>query len=198
MERRNDQEQGPSDESLVKAYLEGSDEAFEELVRRYERTVFNLAWRVVGNRSDAVDVAQETFILLMRKVHTFRGEASFSTWLYRVSLNAARDYLRKNKRHLTLSSAPSEDMPKPEELLEAEGACEPENAFSVLELQERVQTAINALPQKFKEVVYLHDIKGFNYDVTSRILKIPEGTVKSRLNRARAKLARELGETGNL
>ncbi len=185
---------GPdSDEALIRGFLDGSADCFEELVRKHETQVFNLAYRVLGNRTDAADASQETFVLLLRKLHTFRGESSFSTWLYRVSLNVCRDHLRKQKKHPAPVSQPEEG-PSPEEMLEAGESFDPEALFEQVETADRVQSAIAKLPPKFKEVIYLHDIRGFNYAEVADILSVAIGTVKSRLNRARIRLAQELGE----
>ncbi len=185
---------GPdSDEALIRGFLDGSADCFEELVRKHETQVFNLACRVLGNRTDAADACQETFVLLLRKLHTFRGESSFSTWLYRVSLNVCRDHLRKQKKQ-PVPAPPPEDQPRPEELLEAGESFDPEAIFEQVETADRVQSAIAKLPPKFKEVIYLHDIKGFNYAEVADILSVAIGTVKSRLNRARIRLAQELRE----
>lgn len=181
-----------SDEELVRAYLEGDSSAFEELVGRYESTIMNMAYRLLGNRSDAADVCQEVFVLLMRKLGSFRGEAKFSTWLYRVSLNACHDHARRMKRHISLSESPGEDLPEMEQRLPDSGVDSPEASLERAEIQRTVQKAIAVLPFKFKEVIYLHDLKGYNYKEVAEILDISLGTVKSRLNRARNRLAREL------
>jgi RNA polymerase sigma-70 factor (ECF subfamily) len=181
-----------SDEELVRAYLEGDAAAFEELVSRYENTIMNMAYRLLGNRSDASDVCQEVFVLLLRKFGSFRGEAKFSTWLYRVSLNACHDYARRLKRHISLSESASEDLPEMEQRLPDSSVEMPEISVERAEVQATVQEGIARLPYKFKEVIYLHDLKGYNYKEVAEILDISLGTVKSRLNRARNRLAKEL------
>lgn len=183
---------GLSDEELVRFYLEGDREAFEELVRRYQSVVLNMACRLLGNRNEAADVCQEVFILLLRKLGSFRGEAKFSTWLYRVSLNACHDHARRSRHHLSLSESPGEDMPEMEQLIPDEGVEGPEASMEREEVRRKVQEAISRLPPKFKEVIFLHDISGCNYKEVAEILDINLGTVKSRLNRARARLAGEL------
>lgn len=183
---------GLTDEELVRVYLEGDREAFEELVRRYQSVVLNMACRLLGNRHEAADVCQEVFILLLRKLGTFRGEAKFSTWLYRISLNACHDHARRSRRHLSLSESPGEDMPEMEQLIPDEGVKGPEARMEREEVRKKVQEAISRLPPKFKEVIFLHDISGCNYKEVAEILDINLGTVKSRLNRARARLAGEL------
>ncbi len=183
-----------SDEELVRSYLEGDQKAFEELVIRYEATIINMAYRLLGNRSDASDVCQEVFVLLMRKIGSFRGEAKFSTWLYRVSLNACHDHARRLKRHFSLSESPGEDLPEIEQRLPDDGLHSPEESLERAEIQDVVRQAIARLPYKFKEVIFLHDISDFNYKEVAEILDISLGTVKSRLNRARTRLAKELEE----
>jgi RNA polymerase sigma-70 factor (ECF subfamily) len=192
---RNKEDSRPSDEELVRAYLEGDDSAFEELVNRYENTIMNMAYRLLGNRSDAADVCQEVFVLLLRKLGSFRGEAKFSTWLYRVSLNACHDHARRLRRHVSLSESPGEDLPEMEQRLADEGLDSPELSLEKAEVRNMVQEAITRLPHKFKEVIYLHDISGYNYKEVAEILDISLGTVKSRLNRARNRLAEELRES---
>ena len=95
----------PADEELVRDFLAGNHAAFEELVTRYQPAIMNMAYRLLGNRSDAGDVCQEVFVLLLRKLGSFRGEAKFSTWLYRVSLNACHDYARRTRRNISLSES---------------------------------------------------------------------------------------------
>lgn len=195
LNNRNYGEDDPkSDEELVRSYLEGDQKAFEELVVRYETTIINMAYRLLGNRSDASDVCQEVFVLLLRKIGSFRGEAKFSTWLYRVSLNACHDHARRLKRHFSLSESPSEDLPEIEQRLPDDGLHSPEESLERSEIQDVVHEAIARLPYKFKEVIFLHDISDFNYKEVAEILDISLGTVKSRLNRARTRLAKELEE----
>lgn len=193
-EREDEPLQGdsPSDEELIKAFLAGDHAAFEELVRRYESLVMNMAYRLLGNRSDAADVTQEVFILLLRKLGSFRGEAKFSTWLYRVSLNACHDYARRLRRHVSISESPGDDLPELEERLADDGLESPETSLERAEVRKTVQEAIGRLPYKFREIIFLHDISGHDYKEVATILDINLGTVKSRLNRARSRLAKEL------
>ncbi len=181
-----------SDEELVMSFLDGDQAAFEELVHRYQPTVMNLAYRMLGNRTDAADVCQEVFLLLLRKLHSFRGEAKFSTWLYRVAMNACHDHARRSRRHVSLADSPDDEMPEMEQRLPDEGADSPESSMEREEMRRRVQEAIARLPFKFREVIYLHDISGYDYKEVAEILGINLGTVKSRLNRARNRLAAEL------
>lgn len=193
-DKNDSEETPPSDEELVRSYLEGDQRAFEELVNRYETMVTNMAYRLLGNRSDASDVCQEVFILLLRKLGSFRGEAKFSTWLYRVALNACHDHARRLRRHYSLSESPGEDMPEIEQRLADNGLDSPEESLERAEIQSVVHEAIARLPYKFKEVIFLHDLSDYNYKEVAEILNISLGTVKSRLNRARTRLAKELQE----
>ncbi len=182
----------PTDEELVRDFLAGDASAFEELATRYQPAVMNMAYRLLGNRSDAADVCQEVFVLLLRKLGSFRGEAKFSTWLYRVSLNACHDYARKSRRNISLSESPGDDLPEMEQRLADDGLDAPEASMERAEVQKAVREAVARLPYKFKEIIYLHDISGYNYKEVAEILDISLGTVKSRLNRARNRLALEL------
>ena len=184
----------PADEELVRLFLDGDAASFEELVRRYEPVIMNMAYRLLGNRSDAADVCQEVFVLLIRKLGSFRGEAKFSTWLYRVSLNACHDYARRSRRHVSISESPSDDLPEIEQRLADDAFDAPEASMERAEIRKAVHEGIARLPYKFKEVIYLHDLSGYNYKEVAEILDISLGTVKSRLNRARARLASEMKE----
>lgn len=179
------------DNELIEAFLGGEEKAFEELVRRYESQVYNLSYRLLGNPTDAYDACQEVFVLLFRKLDTFRSEARFSTWLYRVTTNACRDYRRKKKHTLSLASRVDEDQPEWEEVIPSD-ELSPEDLLASLEQREKVLGGIRRLPERFREIVVLHDIEGYNYTEVSEILGISLGTVKSRLNRARRRLAAEL------
>ncbi len=178
------------DGELIESFLQGDMSAFEELVRRYESQVYNLSYRLLGNPEDALDACQEVFILLFRKLSTFRSEARFSTWLYRVTTNACRDFRRRKKFALSLSGRGEDDEPGWEEIIAGQ-EMHPDELLVRLEEQEKVQSAINRLPEKFREMVVLHDIEGYNYAEMAEILGISLGTVKSRLNRARKRLAAE-------
>ncbi|MDI6830471.1 MAG: sigma-70 family RNA polymerase sigma factor [Actinomycetota bacterium] len=182
----------PTDEELVRDFLAGDHAAFEELATRYQPAIMNMAYRLLGNRNDAGDVCQEVFVLLLRKLGSFRGEAKFSTWLYRVSLNACHDYARRSRRNVSLSESPGDDLPEIEQRLADDGLEAPEASMERAEVQKAVREAISRLPYKFKEIIYLHDISGYNYKEVAEILDISLGTVKSRLNRARNRLALEL------
>ena len=174
------------DAELVESWQAGDLSAFEVLVRRHERRVFSLVFRMLGNRQEAEDVAQEAFLALHRHGRRFRGEARFSTFVYRVAANAAlnrRRSLGRRRAHedaLSVRQDAGDDLP---------GAPrDPEDAASGGEIQEQVQAALLALPKDLRLVVILYDIEGRAYGEIAEALRIPEGTVKSRIHRARTAL----------
>jgi RNA polymerase sigma-70 factor (ECF subfamily) len=171
-----------SDADCVRRIQHGEVDAFEVLVRRHEKTIFNLVYRLLGDYDDAIEVSQEVFLSAYRAIGQFRGDANFSTWLYRIALNHATTRRRSNnsRQHRT---APIEDMelirdsqPGPAETLEKK------------EMQERVQLALNKLSPEDAAVILLRDLQDVPYDEVARLLEIPVGTVKSRLHRARQAL----------
>ena len=170
----------PSDEALLAAHLRGDPQAFGQLVRRHERRVYGICLRTLGNREDAEDATQEAFLAALRKAASFRRAAAFSTWLYRIAVNAATDQARRRgrARHTTLdpedaghSVAPGGD------LGEAVAAAV------------AVQTALTQVPEEFRVAVVLCDLYRIPYADAAQILEVPVGTVKSRVFRGRAALA---------
>jgi RNA polymerase sigma-70 factor (ECF subfamily) len=174
------------DAELVESWQAGDPRAFEALVRRHERRVFGLVLRMLGNREEAEDVAQEAFLALHRHGHRFRGEARFSTFVYRVAANAAlnrrRSLGRRRAREdaLSLRQDAGDDLPS--------APRDPEDAASGGQIQKRVQAALLELPKDLRLVVILYDIEGQSYAEIAETLRIPEGTVKSRIHRARTAL----------
>jgi RNA polymerase sigma-70 factor (ECF subfamily) len=174
------------DAEFVLRWQEGDLGAFEALVRRHERRVFSLVFRMLGNREEAEDVTQEAFLALHRHGRRFRGEARFSTFVYRVAANAAlnrrRSLGRRRAREeaLSLRQDAGDDLPA--------SPRDPEDAASGGEIQVRVQTALLGLPKDLRVAVVLYDIEGQSYGEIARALRIPEGTVKSRIHRARVAL----------
>ncbi len=177
------------DKSIIERYLEGDTGSFSELVSRHERPIYNLAYRMAGNPADAADLTQEIFIHLHRKLSSFRGESAFSTWLYRLAVNYCKDWLQKQARQVkTVEMA--------EELL-SNGGGGPGLAYEQKEVQQLVQAAILDLEEDQRIAVILHDIQGYDYKSIAELTNVPVGTVKSRLSRARLKLAEKLAPFGN-
>jgi RNA polymerase sigma-70 factor (ECF subfamily) len=189
-------EAGSSDvRQLVARARAGDREAFDDLVETYAPQVFNLALRITGSREEAEDCVQEAFLRAFRGLRKFRGEAAFSTWLYRVALNVANDASRRlPDRALSASelaaAGSEEDVPDLERLGRPIQAEIPGPEEAVVESQRRrvILTAVQSLPEHHRTVVVLYDLQGLSYDEIARITKTRVGTVKSRLNRARLAL----------
>lgn len=164
---------------------EGFHEAFETLFERYRERVYAIAFRVAGNGSDALDIVQESFALLFRKLGSFRGKSLFSTWLFRIVTNCSIDYRRRQKadRSPTLISHPSEHHDV------ADAALGPRDVAAVHEVSDQVQAAISCLSPKLRVVLALRYLEEMSYEELAATLEISLGTVKSRL--ARAHLALE-------
>jgi RNA polymerase sigma-70 factor, ECF subfamily len=178
-------EAGDRDEDLVRRYLSGDRAAFAVLVERHERRVYNLALRMTGREEDARDAAQDAFLTALRKLSSFRGEAAFTTWMHRVTVNACYDLLRKRQRQPLLDRGGDDDFPRPEP------PPVPDHAdASVLSID--VQRALLEVPEDFRVVMILHDVQDLPQEEVGAILGIPVGTVKSRLHRGRIALARAL------
>jgi RNA polymerase sigma-70 factor (ECF subfamily) len=172
------------DEDLVRRCVEGDRSAFAVLVERHERRVYNLALRMTGREEDARDAAQDAFLTALRKLSSFRGEAAFTTWLHRVTVNACYDLLRKRRRGPLLDRIPDHE-PEPPPAPDHADATD----FSI-----DVQRALLEVPEDFRVVMILHDVQDLPYEEVARIVAVPVGTVKSRLHRGRVALARALGE----
>lgn len=186
-----------SDQSLISLIKNGDKEAFNILVKRYEKKVLNILYLQLGNIPDLEDLAQEVFIKIFKNIKGFRGEAKFSTWIYRITMNVAYDYKRKNKEVYSLDEPMKEDE---EDTFEKVVPSEEEDPLSVVEredIRSKLQKLIRELPKEYQEVLILREYEGLSYEEISKVLKCPVGTVESRLFRARKelkeKLLREVG-----
>ncbi len=180
-----------TDEEVLAAYVDGTagagrrEAAFAEVVDRYERRVYGITYRYFGNHADAQDATQDTFLQLARKADQFRGDSKLSTWIYRVATNACNDLGRKMARR---PQTPVEDVG---EAQAAAGGSEAstEDLVAGLELALEVQAALLQLDDLSRQLIILCAIEGQSYAEVSEALGIPVGTIKSRVFRARAKLA---------
>lgn len=174
-----------SDEgALVAATLRGDSEAFAELVRRYDRPVYHLAYRTLRDAEEARDVAQETFFKAYRSLRTFRPDKKFSTWLFSIAYHASCDRLSRRKRFSS------------DELQErADAGPGPEHQVIALDEAERLRDAIAALPEKYRAVITLYHLQGRQYEEIAQVLELPMGTVKTHLFRAKEQLRRILGSS---
>ena len=179
--------------ALLARCKDGDAGAFDELVRRYEKRVYSFAYRLAGNQDDANDVAQEAFIRVFNSLHTFRGDAVFTTWIYRIVTNVYLDERKKSKSHrqTSLDDYIELDENAVSRQIEDGGPSPPE----IMEHKERdrvVQEAISSLPEYQRIIVTLYHLQSRSYEEIAEILHLPIGTVKSRLNRARLALGEKL------
>lgn len=184
-----------SEETLINSCRTGNPQAFEALVARHEKTAFNLALRMTGSMEDAQDITQEAFIKVYTGLRQFRGDAAFSTWLFRIVSNMCLDELRKRRRRIALSIDEPIQQPDGEigrqlpDLL-----ADPQDAVEGNDLKRLVQQAILRLSADHRLIVVLRDLQGFSYEEIAGMLECSLGTVKSRLSRARTALRRTLEE----
>jgi RNA polymerase sigma-70 factor (ECF subfamily) len=177
------------DSRLVVLCKKGDLNAFESLVRKHEKNMLNIAYRMIGNYEEACEVVQDAFVSAHKGIKNFEEKAKFSTWLCAIVINLSKNRLKQLKSQLYYERFSMDD---PVPTANAQIKVEPvSNEPSVIErlekkeTQQMVQTCINSLEYELREMLVLRDIQGFSYDEISDILKIPEGTVKSRLSRAR-------------
>lgn len=179
------------DLSLVSRCLRGDESAWEELVRLHTRKVYALCFRFTGSGPEAQDLTQEVFLRVFKTLKTFRSqEGSFATWLARVSRNLLIDHYRR-KRQDRVTDSIEDQLP----MLEEEGASastRPDQAMAGREASEILQSTLQKLSPDLREAVILRDLQELEYREIAEVLRIPEGTVKSRINRGRAELARLL------
>lgn len=174
--------------SLIKRATEGDNEAFESLMSAYERKVYALCLRMMGNRQDGEDAAQEAMVRIWQKLPQYRGEAAFSTWVYRVTASACTDAIRKR----SLRAQPSLEAMREEGFEPQDGAPTPQQALESAERREAMRRAIAGVPEQMRSVFLLRDVHGLSVEETARVLHVSSGTVKSRLSRAREKIAAAL------
>lgn len=177
------------DLDYVMACRKGDTEAFSVLVERHSKKMLNLACRMLGDYDEACDVTQEAFLAAFRSIKAFKAEAKFSTWLYRIVVNYTKNRLKQRQSLSKHESASLDDA------AEGHGDCavcltasnegNPADHLERRELESQVQICIDALEGDFREVLVLRDVQGFSYDEIREVMQIPDGTVKSRLSRAR-------------
>lgn len=161
------------------------DAAFTELVGRYEGRVYRICFRYFGDHADAADATQDTFLQVLRRAGTFRAESRFSTWLYRVAVNACNDLARRRRRR---RSTPVAELPE---------VAAPDGAVDASPLVLSVQQALTTLDDTSRMLLILVAVEGLSYAEAAEIAGLPVGTVKSRVHRARARLAALLVEAGS-
>ena len=183
------------EQQLVAAARDGDESAFETLVRLYEKRVFALALRMCGDREDAAEAAQEAFLAAWQGLAFFRGDSSFSTWLYRLTSNACVDLLRREGRHRAAAGPSLDD--EELDLDVADSALSPQDEAERRELRETSERGLSALSPEHRQVLILREMHQLSYDEIALTLDLDAGTVKSRISRARKQLRNFLLKDGN-
>ncbi len=180
----------PSDEDLIERFQRGDVYAFDLIVKRYKEQLLNFVYRFIGNQEEAEDIVQETFLRVYRKRHAYKRIAKFSTWIYTIAGNLSRTELRKRKRRKLFSVTDMGFEDRDYEI--SDENYNPENKVDGVIQEEIIHHKINNLSPKFREVIILRDVQELSYEEISKIIKVPIGTVKSRVNRGRLKLQSQL------
>jgi RNA polymerase sigma-70 factor (ECF subfamily) len=180
-----------TEQELIQLCKDGDRQAFNQLIAQYQNQVFNIAYGMLSDYEDASDASQEVFVKVYRSIASFRGQSSFSTWIYRICANVCNDSLRKRQRRgITVSIENDDDDNTISEI--PSDTPTPEENVMMNERQRAVREAINSLSDEYREIIVYSDINQLSYDEISQILKCPVGTIKSRLNRARNALKKIL------
>lgn len=182
---------------IIRSVLRGNVNDFEKLVTAYEKNVYNIALRMVGDPEDAADMTQETFIKAYRALSGFRGDSKFSSWLYRIASNVCLDFLRSRSRHPQVSlSTVDEDDRATFELPDMRQ--NPEEQLMKKLGMEAVRRGLEQLPEQQRQILVLRELGGLSYAELAQTLGLEEGTVKSRIFRARKRLCALLLCDGNI
>ena len=184
--------------ALVQRIQSGDSDAFAVLMDLYQKQVYHLALRTVGNPEDAADMTQEAFLRAYRAIGSFRGDSKLSVWLYRLTQNVCIDFLRSRGRRPTVSLTVENEADEVQELDVADDRFDPEEQYQRKALRDAVRRGLDALPEEYRAILVLREINGLSYAEIGEQLQLEEGTVKSRLFRARKKLCEFLQRDGNL
>ncbi len=178
-----------TDYEIVLSCQKGDTDAFEEIVRKYQKKMFNISLRMIGDYNEAAEVVQDAFVSVYKNIKGFKGKSKFSTWLYTIVINLSKNRFKQIKNRSYRERYSIDDPVSTENgQVKKEFESNDLNALHKLEKREivkNVQECINLLEPEFREVIVLRDIQGFSYDEISAMLKTASGTVKSRLHRAR-------------
>jgi RNA polymerase sigma-70 factor (ECF subfamily) len=182
-----------TDEELMNLCVEGSEEAFRELMRRFHPRIVNVVYRYINDPVRAEEIAQEVFVRVDVHRERYRRTARFSTWIFTIALNLTKNEIRHRVRHSRLMSLDAlTEMGSSVGFFLRERGKGPDEKVEESELQEIVNKAIVELPPKYRDAVVLRDLEGLSYEEVSDILSIPGGTVRSRINRGRLILKKKL------
>ena len=178
---------------LVERVRQGDQRAFGILVEKYQRKLMRLLSRMVRDQHEVEDIAQEAFIKAYRALPQFRGDAAFYTWLYRIAVNTAKNYLSSRNRSMpTVSDQAMNDDDEPDERLVAQDISTPETELLSKQVAIAVNQAVDALPEELRQAITLREIEGMSYEEIADTMACPIGTVRSRIFRAREAIAAKL------
>ena len=185
------------DANWVKKAQKGDSTAFEQLVLAHQNQIYRLCFRMLGNAEDAADMTQETFLKAWRNLDRFQGDAAFSTWLYRLASNCCLDFLRSQKRRPTVSMTTEDDDGEEQTIEVADDSATPEEELLLKEERSEIARAMASLDEEQRQILSLRVVNDLSYTESAEILDIKEGTVKSRLARARENLRKKLLQIRN-
>ena len=174
------------DKRLITECLQGRPAAFGDLVSRYQDRLFNTVYRLLDNADDAQDVVQEAFLSAYQNLDSFKGDSLFFTWLYRIAINTAISLKRKQRVAVSISAACQAGYVA--EPADASDCSQPEHALERAEEERRIQKALNRLSPEHRAVLIMKDMEGLKYEAMAAVLRVPVGTIRSRLHRARVEL----------
>jgi RNA polymerase sigma-70 factor (ECF subfamily) len=180
---------------LIEKSQNGDMESFEKLIKEYQKGAYNIAYRMLGNIEDAKDASQESIIKIYRSIDGFKMKSSFKTWFYRIVTNTCLDYRRKRSRNNVLYIDNELNTEEGSYSREVEDTSDgPEEILLKNENTETLQRCIASMPEKYRMAIILRDIRGFSYSEMGQIMELPEGTVKSRISRARIMLKKIIND----
>ena len=183
------------DEFTLRRAQKGDAQAFETLVTPHEQMLWRVCWHYTRHREDAADCLQETMLKAWRAIKSYRGECSLKSWLYRIAVTVCLDFLRKQKRLPETESA--DELAEDKGFTPADDSPTPDEAVIRAESADNIRAAIDALPAEMRTVIILYALQGMPYEEIAEATSTAVGTVKSRINRARQKIAAYLADTGN-
>lgn len=183
---------------ILRCVQNGDTEAFEALVKEYEKNVYNVALRLVTDPEDAADMTQEAFLRAFNSASSFRGDCSFASWMFRITTNVCLDFLRSRKNRSTVPLYTENEDGEETELDIADDSFSPEILFERKSIRDAVHRGLDSLPPDQRAVLLLREIQGLSYEEIGKALELEAGTVKSRIFRARKKLCAFLKRDGNI
>lgn len=184
-----------ADEFTLRRAQKGDPQAFEQLVTPHEQMLWRVCWHYTHHQEDAADCLQETMLKAWKSIKAYRGDCKFSSWLYRIAATVCLDFLRKQKRLPQTESA--DEMAEEDGFTPADSSPTPDEAILRAESADNIRAAIDSLPAEMRTVIILYALQGLGYEEIAAATQTAVGTVKSRLSRARQKIAGFLGKEGN-